>query len=233
MVVFFDIGNCLYDPYQTFRRTLAALGRAEAAETLLARFGAYPDQPGRHDPWLRLCGFSRAEIEAYYHSFFHEPVFHRGSPEILDRLRARGARLGIISDGHFDTQVGKLRAWGLSDRFDPRVVFIGSLPDDLTRTPGDYPEGVQLPPTKRRLETFHTISARVRELYGAAPGDCWMVGDDFVRDALHPIRAGWHGVWFAANDPARRTRPAEAIPEAVPEIDDLALMEGLVCGEAG
>jgi len=232
VVVFFDIGNCLYDPYLTFRQTLAALGRAEVAEKILAHYGAYPDQPGRHDPWLRLFGFGRAEIESYYQRFFHEPVFHRGSPEILDRLRARGVHLGIISDGHFDTQVGKLRAWGLSDRFDPRVVFIGSSPDDLTRTPGDYREGVQLPETKRRLETFHTISARARELYDAAPGDCWMVGDDFVRDALHPVRAGWHGVWFTPNEPARRTRPVEGAPEKIPEIDDLAQMEGLVCGDA-
>ncbi len=232
MVVFFDIGNCLYDPYRTFRQTLAALGRAELAEKILDRYGAYPDQPGRHDPWLRLFGFGRAEIESYYQRFFHEPVFHRGSPEILDRLRARGARLGILSDGHFDTQVGKLRAWGLSDRFDPRMVFIGSSEDDLTRTPGIYPEGVQLPQTKCRLETFHAISTRVRELCDVAPGDCWMVGDDFVRDALHPVRAGWHGIWFAANEPARRTRPREAVPETIPEIDDLALMEHLVYGEA-
>lgn len=233
MVVFFDIGNCLYDPYETFRRTLAALGRSETAESLLARMGAYPDQPGRHDAWLRLCGFSRAEIETYYHRFFHEPAWHRGSPEILTRLRARGAHLGIISDGHFDTQVGKLRAWGLAAQFDPQMVFIGSSAADLTRTPGDYPEGVQLPLTKRRLETFHTVCARARELYGAKPEDCWMVGDDFVRDALHPIRAGWHGVWFAVNEPARRTRPPEDVPEAVPLIDDLARMEELVYPPAG
>ncbi len=231
-VVFFDIGNCLYDPYRTFRRTLDALGRSELAEAILARWGVYPDQPGRHDPWLRMCGFSDGEIAEYFRRFFHEPVFHAGSPAILDRLRARGARLGVISDGHFDTQVGKLRAWGLSDRFDPRVVFIGSSQADLTRPPGDYAEGVQLPATKHDLATFHTASARAHELYGVAPAGCWMVGDDYVRDALQPTRAGWRGVWFVPNEPARRSGPPPGGPEdagaAVPVIDDLALMEGLV-----
>jgi FMN phosphatase YigB (HAD superfamily) len=236
-MVFFDIGNCLYDPYRTFQRTLAALGRPELADTILARFGVYPDQPGRHDPWLQQCGFSRAEIGEYFRRFFHEPVYHAGSPAILDRMRARGAHLGIISDGHFGTQVGKLRAWGLSDRFDPRVVFIGSSQDDLTRTPGDYPEGVQLPGTKRQLVTFHTISARARELYGVVPENCWMVGDDYVRDALHPMQTGWRGVWFVPNEPARRTRPPLGDPadtgEVVPTIDDLARLEGLVYPVSG
>ncbi len=227
-IVFFDIGNCLYDPYRTFARALMHVAHANLADPILQRFGAYPDQPGRHDPMLAAFGLTPAEISAYFREFIEHPVYHAGSPEVLDRLRARGARLGVISDGHFDTQVAKLAAWGLADTFAPELTFIGCSASDRTREPGDYNDGVLLPATKREIATFHMISDRVRHLLGAEPDACCMVGDDFVRDAHHPVQAGWQGVWFVPNEPARRTLPDAAGAAKIPWIEDLLQLEDLV-----
>ncbi len=230
MVVFFDIGNCIYDPYRTFRRTLQRMEREALADRILDRYGVYPDQPGRQDDWLKAFGFTGGEIETYYQIFFHEPVFHCGIPEVFAQLRRRGAHLGFISDGHFDTQVEKLRAWGLADRFDPDLRFIGSTSADRGRAPGVYAEGIQLPGSKHEVETFRFIGELVRRFYGIGAPGCTMVGDHYVRDALHPTLAGWRGVWFVPNEPARRTRDDESTPaEAdIPEIDDLRRLVSIV-----
>ena len=228
MLVFFDIGNCLYDPYRTFKRTIAALGHGAAADEMLAKIGTYPDQPGRHDPLLRALGMSAAEIDGYFHEFIHHPVFHAGSPEILDRLREMGVHVGVISDGDFDTQIQKLRAWGVADRFSPEMVFIGSSPENRGRAPGFYPKGVQLEGSKHEVATFRTIAHLMEDLHGVAPQDCWMVGDDFVRDALHPREAGWRAVWFVPNPQAAGTLPEGADPESVPQIIDLTEVARMV-----
>ena len=156
-----------------------------------------------------------------------------GQIVILDRLRERGARLGLISDGHFETQIGKLQAWNLSDRFAREIVYIGSLPQDQGRTPGLYPEGIQLEGTKHQLATYHAITERVGRLYGAGAADCVMVGDDYTRHAWHPVQAGWRGVWFVGNEAAQRTRPPEAADDAVPCIRDLAELEEIVYPRGG
>ena len=48
-----------------------------------------------------------------------------------------------------------------------------------------------------------------------------MVGDDFVRDALHPIEAGWKGVWFVPNSQAASTLPDDEDKSKVPTIVNL------------
>ncbi|MFC1572660.1 HAD family hydrolase [Candidatus Eisenbacteria bacterium] len=228
VVVLFDIGNCLYDPWRTFPRTMEAIGRADLISPILERFGVYPDQPGRHDKLLQAFGMSAEEMAAYYHVFFHHPVFHRGVPEVLDRLRDKGAHLGVVSDGHFDTQLGKLEAWGLAAKFEPELTFIGSLETDLTRRPGTYDRGIQLEATKHDIATFQTILAHIEKFCGAAAQSCFMVGDDFTRDALHPTRAGLNGVWCVANEQARNTQPPDADVEAVQQIESLTQMEAII-----
>ncbi len=224
MVVLFDIGNCLYDPHATFRGALARIGKADQAARILSAFGTYLDQPGRQDDLLRQLGFSHAEVRAYFDAFIGHPALHAGVPDVLDRLRASGASLGVVSDGHFDTQIAKLKAWGLTARFDAHLIFIGSTDVTRARIPGDYPDGTQLAGSKREADTFTFIRARIRE----RPGDGFMVGDDFVRDALNPTKAGLRGIWFVPNEQAERTLPAGADPASVTRITHLTQLEDLV-----
>ncbi len=228
MIVFFDIGNCLYDPYSTFRQTVEALGRGAVAEKMLTEIGTYPDQPGRHDAMLETFGFTKEEIEAYFQQFTHHPVFHAGVPELLKELHENGVKLGVISDGHFDTQVSKLEAWGLSQYLDAEMVFIGSLPEDQGRAPGVYPKGTQLKGSKHQVETFHQIVKALQERMDIEPAECLMVGDDFVRDALHPIEAGWKGVWFVPNPQAASTMPDDEDASQVPTIVNLIDLKSYV-----
>lgn len=231
MIVFFDIGNCLYDPYRTFRRSIAAVGRDDVADKMLAEVGTYPDQPGRHDPMLQAYGLTPGEIETYFREFTNNPVYHLGSPDILTRLRERGVQLGVLSDGHFDTQIGKLQAWGVSDLIDAAMIFIGSGPDEHGRAPGVYPRGTQLAGTKYDVETFHTVFKSVGERLDIAPDQCVMVGDDYVRDALHAIEAGWKGIWFVPNQQAANTLPQDGAVTEVPKIVDLNELDRLLFPE--
>jgi FMN phosphatase YigB (HAD superfamily) len=220
VIVFFDIGNCLYDPWRTFRRTLRALGRARLADEILARGGLYADQPGRHDAWLRAAGLTAEEIAEYFRRFIHEPVLHAGARETLERLRERGARLGIVSDGDFATQLLKLEAWGLRPFFAPELTFI------TASASAGRPGGVALAGSKREAGTFRTILARA----GAAPPECWMIGDDYVRDALRPVQAGMRAVWFAPNEPARLTRPRNVADPRIIRIASLRRLIDVVFG---
>lgn len=118
-----------------------------------------------------------------------------GVPEMLDRLRARGLRLGLLSDGPLAVQEAKWKALGLGGRFEV-VVFTDALGGRGTWKP--HPAGFEA----------------VERLSGLAGPDLCMVGDrprhDLVPAAARgwrTVRMRWPGAYHAADpdsDPGRR-----------------------------
>ena len=96
-----------------------------------------------------------------------------------------GITVGIISNGDSAHQWAKVSALGI-----PELV-----PRDRIVISGDVGY------CKPDLGIFRHAEARL----GAAPSDCWFVGDTYDCDVLGPLRAGWHCIWFN-----RRGRVLEA-----------------------
>ena len=118
------------------------------------------------------------------------------SPAMADLIRTctgRGISVGIISNGDSAHQWAKVSALGIPDL----------VPRDRIVISGDVGH------CKPDLEIFRHAEERL----GAAPSDCWFVGDTYDCDALGSLRAGWHCIWFN-----RRGRVLEA-GDPAPDIE--------------
>lgn len=116
-----------------------------------------------------------------------------GALEALERLRAGGIRMGLITNGQAESQRSKVERFHLADYF--QVIVIE----------GEFGCGK---PDERVYR--HALAA-----LDAAPSETWMVGDNLLNDVLAPQRLGLTGVWVNASGrefPADVTeRPARII----------------------
>ena len=125
-----------------------------------------------------------------------------GAQEMLSLLRARGLKVGLITNGDSYVQRGKLANCGLAEMFD--VVQIESEC------------GVGKPdPQAYRL---------VLESLGCRAHHAVMVGDNWEYDVLSPMRLGIDAVWISPNGGMR----ADANPRPLATIRSLAeLLEAI------
>ena len=124
----------------------------------------------------------------------------RGPCFSIRALRARGIKIGILTNGPSELQRRKLRLIGIEDEVDAVAVSeeIGvSKPD---------PEAY----------------ARAVELLGLAPGEVAMVGDHVVNDVAGALAAGLGAaVWV-------ERRPGEELPEGAHLAQELAEVPALL-----
>ncbi len=96
-----------------------------------------------------------------------------GAIDALDRLRAQGVRLGMMTNGAADAQRAKIDRFGLARYFDHIVIE------------GEFGAGK---PDRRVFEAL--LSA-----LDVTPGDAWAIGDHLEFDVLAPMQLGLHGIW--------------------------------------
>jgi putative hydrolase of the HAD superfamily len=166
-----------------------------------------PAHGGLFDRQLAQLGVWQPRLVAELVDRFHR---HRppmapypGAREALERLRAGGWRLFLVTDGHAPTQRHKVGALGLAPCFD-LAVFTGDLPD-----------GWQKPsPEPFRLAC---------EGLGLDPGRCLYVGDHPALDVPGPRRLGMVTAGVATGPFARREPPPHLAPDLrLAALEDLA-----------
>ncbi len=108
-----------------------------------------------------------------------------GATDALDRLRAQGVRLGMMTNGAAAPQRAKIERFGLAAYFDHIVIE------------GEFGAGK---PDRRVFEAL--LSA-----LGAAPEDAWAVGDNLDFDVLAPMQLGLHGIWVDPRNAGLDGRP--------------------------
>ncbi len=113
-----------------------------------------------------------------------------GAIEALDVLRARGVRLGLLTNGSARHQRWKIERFSLAAHFD----YVG--------IEGEVGFG------KPEPEAF----LRALRAFSAEPGEAWMVGDNLVFDVGGAQAVGLHGVWVDV-----RGRGLPEAPVAVPD----------------
>ena len=94
--------------------------------------------------------------------------------DLLERLRARGVPLGLVTNGDARQQRDKIERHGLARFFDAIVVegeFGAGKPDEVV---------------------YRAALDRI----GVRPADAWMVGDHLEFDVDGPQRVGVQGVWL-------------------------------------
>ena len=113
-----------------------------------------------------------------------------GAIDALDALRARGVRLGLLTNGSARHQRWKIERFALETHFD----YVG--------IEGEVGFG------KPEAEAF----LRALRALGAGPADAWMVGDNLMFDVGGAQAVGMHGVWVDI-----RGRGLPEAPVAVPD----------------
>ena len=158
---------------EVVRQALPALA-PEIAELVADRFSA------RRDEEMRL---------------------HPGAVETLDALRARGVRLGLLTNGAAEPQRAKLARFALERCF------------DHIQIEGEHGFGK---PEERAYR--HAL-----DVLEVTPGETWMVGDNLEWEVAAPQRLGIHAIWFdgeghglPAGSAVRPDRTIRQLGELVP-----------------
>jgi putative hydrolase of the HAD superfamily len=115
--------------------------------------------------------YTTAELVGIYR--MHPPIveFVPGAAEVLDRLLEGGVRLGILSDGPFESQSAKASALGLDRWCDP-IVLTSALGPGFA---------------KPETAGFEAIAAG----WGLAAADLVYLADNPEKDFAGPRRLGW------------------------------------------
>jgi putative hydrolase of the HAD superfamily len=175
-VVVFDLDDTLY-PERDFVlsgfRAVAALitDQADVFDRLVELFNAGEgDSFGRVLAENGLPAEMKRQLVQTYRDHMPTLTLAAGVVEMLNRLRASGRSLGIITDGRSVTQRNKIRALGLDAWFDTIVIsdeFGSAKPDE---------------------RNYLHFEERF-------PGQLFVyVGNDVVKDFIAPNRLGWQTV---------------------------------------
>ncbi|MCH7488862.1 MAG: HAD family hydrolase, partial [Chloroflexi bacterium] len=108
-----------------------------------------------------------------------------GAMDALDRLRAEGVRLGMMTNGAAAVQRAKIERFGLAPYFDHIVIE------------GEFGAGK---PDRRVYDTL--LSA-----LDVTPGDAWAIGDHLEFDVFAPMQLGLHGIWVDVRNAGLDGRP--------------------------
>ena len=123
--VIFDLDDTLYSEKQYVRSGYKKigdyLGKDDAAERLWSYFEA--GKPAI-DEYLAEIGENdkKAECLGIYREQMPEIELYEGVKELLERLKAKGIEVGIITDGRPEGQRNKLQVLGLNDLVDDIII---------------------------------------------------------------------------------------------------------------
>jgi putative hydrolase of the HAD superfamily len=124
-----------------------------------------------------------------------------GAHETLDRLKQRGVRLALVTNGAAAVQRAKVVRFALEHRF------------EHIQIEGEHGFG-------KPEERAYT---HAMEALGVAPADTWMVGDNLEWEVAAPQRLGIYAIWYDAYgrglppaSPVRPDRIIRSLPELLP-----------------
>ena len=135
----------------------------------------------------------------------HKPSIHLylGVAEMIEELKAKGIKVGIITDGRPEGQKNKLEALGLSDLVDD-IIITDELGGIQFRKPCDI--------------AFRILITRWR----MNPSDVVYVGDNPTKDFQAPQQLGVRSIYFNNPDGLYRTNGSNDIINITDVINNLA-----------
>lgn len=169
-------------------------GDIEMAELRMERFRRPFVNAGMEDASARVL--SKEMDGAYLRALGEKPGLVTGARDILDYLRERGYRMGILSNGFSDVQYNKLATSGIAGYFE-HVVLSDAV-------------GFNKPDPR--------IFNYAASLADVLPEECIMIGDNPATDILGARDAGWHTLLF---DPAGMSRESKGRITYLKEIKGL------------
>ena len=135
---------------------------------------------------------SDREAEMFQHCYMENLRKVQLSPtltQLMDRCVSAGVKMGILTNGPYEHQLGKYMRLGLA-RWIPRRNVVVSEEAGFA---------------KPSVEIYHVAQMRM----GLVPENTWMIGDSLVNDIAGASAAGWHTLWYSHHG----QEPGEICPE--------------------
>lgn len=173
-----------------------------------AMMEAYHDGKNAFEALNAFLGFELpiAELLQMYREHVPQISLEEDVRYTLDKLKAEGVLMGIVSDGRELTQWNKIKALGLTEWIDESCVIINSSQDCFKPNPCGY---------QRLVEAVVAI-AQEEEI------SFTYIGDNLKKDFIWPKKNGWQTVCL--RDDGRNIHlqdfentPPEALPDKVVE----------------
>ena len=227
----FDLDNTLFDRYATLTKVITdnyehikkyinpAYNAKDAAEHLCGTECRYladgPDWTRIYNTLVSEHFFNRENIPEKQRCFdFILVNFHKTAVnfpftfELLKTLKAKGYKLGIITNGRDELQQRKIDLLGIRPLFDEIVTSGGFAKqmcgDELNR---DW--------YKPNTPVFEYMAKKL----GEEPKDLYYIGDNPVNDVLASKNAGYVPIWVHARSPWPLEN--ELMPKTVGNISEL------------
>ena len=181
--VIFDLDDTLYSEKDYVRSGYRAvaneLPQIENAYCKLWR--AFEEGHAAIDKVLSDAGVFTQELKdrcvSIYRNHLPEIKLYEDVAEMLASLRAKGIKLGIITDGRPDGQRNKIMALGLENMVD-EIIVTDELGGAMFRKPCD-------------------ISFRIMQRKMGIPFESMVyVGDNLTKDLIAPRQLGMRAIWF-------------------------------------
>jgi len=121
----------------------------------------------------------------------------------LDRLKAKGVIMGILSDGREQTQWNKIKALGLTQWMDESCIIINSSQECF----------------KPNSDGYHRFEKAVRAITTENELFFTYVGDNLKKDFIYPKKNGWRTICM--KDDGRNIHRQDfisTISEALPDV---------------
>lgn len=182
--VIFDLDDTLYSEKQYVRSGYRAVAKLLGDEALADRLWTYFEngKPAIDELLNELgCAEKKAECLGVYREHIPEITLYSGVSELIQKLKSKGSKVGIITDGRVSGQKKKIQALGLDKLIDD-IVITDELGGTQFRKPCDI--------------AFRIMQCR----WGLPFAQMVYVGDNAEKDFQAPKQLGMRSVFFRNKD---------------------------------
>lgn len=185
--VVFDMDDTLYGEKEYVKSGYQKIGKEfpEIANTTERLWAFFEDGKPAIDELLKEEGMLDENTkQKCIHIYRHQmPDIHlyTGVREMIEKLRQKGLKLGLITDGRPEGQRAKIQALGLEELFD-HIIVTDELGGPEYRKPNQ--------------KAFELMG----EELGIAYAEMCYVGDNIRKDFIAPLQLGMKAIYFVNQD---------------------------------
>lgn len=185
--VVFDMDDTLYGEKEYvrsgYRQIAKALPQLQNVEEKLWKF--FEEKKAAIDELLKTEGVDSEEIKQEcvrtYRFQYPEIHLYEGVKEMIQELKDRGIKIGLITDGRPEGQRAKIDALGLETLVDEIIVT-----DELGGVEFRKPNPLAFETMKEKLDVEYS--------------EMCYVGDNINKDFIAPQKLGMRSIWFKNQD---------------------------------
>ncbi|WP_299113601.1 HAD family hydrolase [uncultured Winogradskyella sp.] len=178
-VIVFDLDDTLYNELDFLKSAYQYIAQKlevnDWKPLYVSMFSMYRNKENVFDFLTSKYNVERQSLIDMYRTHHPNIKLFEGAKDIIDSIKSRSGKIGIVTDGRSNTQKTKLKALGITDLVDTIVIS-----EDI---------GTEKPSTKN----FRVIEAEFPNC------DYWYIADNMKKDFISPNQLGWYTVGLIDN----------------------------------